>query len=70
MDYLKLIGKTEEELQERLQGVKTCSFIIDMEFWFHKCAEIVLKKGKLVYSRNLIIYVIIREIQEFEQGKT
>ena len=70
MDYLKLIGKTEEELQERLQGVKTCSYIIHMEFWFHKCAKIVLKKGKLVYSRNLIIYVIIREIQQFEQRKT
>jgi hypothetical protein len=40
-----------------------------MEFGLHKCAEIVLKKGKLVNLQNLILY-FNREIEELELGKT
>ena len=39
-----------------------------MEFGFDKCANIVLKKGKLVYAHNLMLDMN-REIQELEQGK-
>ena len=40
-----------------------------MEFELHKCAEIVLKKGKLISLQNLMPY-FNREIQELERGKT
>jgi hypothetical protein len=40
-----------------------------MEFGFHKCAEILLKKGKLVNLQNLVPY-FNRQIKHLEQGKT
>jgi len=69
MDDLKLIAKSEEELQKQIQTVKTFSDDIHMEFRLEKCAKIVFKRGKLVHSQNLVID-INREIQELEQGKT
>jgi hypothetical protein len=69
MDDLKLLGKSEEELQKQIQTVTTFSDDIHMEFGLDKCAKIVFKKGKLVHSPNLVVH-INREIQELEQGKT
>jgi len=69
MDYLKLVGKTEEGLQKQMQVVRTHSDDIHMEFVLDKCAGIVFKRGKLVQSQNLILY-FNREIQELKQGKT
>jgi len=69
MDDLKLIAKSEEELQKQIQTVKTFSDDIDMEFGLEKCAKIAFKRGKLVHSQNLMTD-INREIQELEQGKT
>ena len=40
-----------------------------MEFGLEKCTKIAFKRGKLVYSQNLVID-IDRETQELEQGKT
>jgi hypothetical protein len=40
-----------------------------MEFGLHRCANIVMKRGKLVHSQNIILD-FKREIQELEQGKT
>jgi len=40
-----------------------------MEFGLYKCAEIVLKRGKLVNLQSLILY-FNREIEELEHGKT
>jgi hypothetical protein len=40
-----------------------------MEFGLHKCAEIVLKRGKLVNLQSLILY-FNREIEELELGKS
>jgi hypothetical protein len=68
-DNLKLIGKTQEELLKQVQVVRTFSDDIHMEFGFHSCAKIVLKRGKLVHSQNLILN-FKREKQELEQGKT
>jgi hypothetical protein len=65
VDDLKLIGETEEEFQT----VKTLGDDINMEFGLEKCAKIVLKKGKLFHSQNLI-FDINREIQEVEEGET
>jgi len=68
MDDLKLIAKSEEELQKRIQTVKTFSDDIHMEFGLENCAKFACKRGKLVHSQNLVID-INREIQELEQGK-
>jgi len=68
MDDLKLIAKSEEELQKQIQTVKAFSDDIHMEFGLEKCAKIAFKKGKLVHSQNLVID-INREIQELGQGK-
>jgi len=67
-DDLKLVAKSEEELQKRIQTVKTFSDDIHMEFGLEKCAKNAFKRGKLVHSQNLVID-INREIQELEQGK-
>ena len=68
MDNLKMRGKTEEELQKQKEVVLTVSDDIHMEFGLDKHAEIVLKRGKLVHSPNLILD-FNRETQEFEQEK-
>ena len=69
MDDLKLIAKSEEELQKQIQTLKTFSDDIHMEYGLEKCAKIAFKRGKLVHSQNLVID-INREIQELEQGNT
>ena len=55
MDDLKLIGKSEEELQKQIQTVKIFSDDINMEFGLEKCAMITFKRGKLVHLQNLVI---------------
>jgi RNase P/RNase MRP subunit p30 len=67
MDDLKLIAKSEEELQKQIQIFKTFTDDIHVEFGLEKCAKIAFKRGKLVHSQNLVID-INREIQELEQG--
>ena len=69
MDDLKVIGETEEELQKQMQVARNFSDDIHKEFGLDKCAKIVLKRGKLVQSQNLILD-FTREIQELEHGKT
>jgi len=69
MDDLKLIAKSEEELQKQIQTVKNFSDDINMEFGLEKCAKIAFNKDKLVHSQNLVID-INREIQESEHGNT
>ena len=69
VDDLKLIAKSEEELQKQIHTVKTFSDDIHTEFGLEKCAKIAFKRDKLVHSQNLVID-INRDIQELEQGKT
>jgi len=64
-----IIAKSEEELQKQIQGVKTFSDDIHMEFGLEKCAKITFKRDKLTHSQNLVIDTN-REIEELEQGKT
>ena len=66
---LKLIAKSEEQLQKRVQTVKIFSDDIHMEYGLEKCAKIAFIRDKLVHSQNLVID-INREMQELEQGKT
>jgi len=69
MDDLKLIAKSEQELQKQIQTVKTFSDDINMEFGLEKYAKIMLKRGKLTHLQNLVIDTN-REIKELEHGKT
>ena len=69
MDDLKLIAKSEEELQKHIQTFKTFSNDIHMEFGLEKYATITFKRGKLTHLQNLVIDSN-REIQELEKGKT
>jgi hypothetical protein len=69
MDDLKLIAKSEKELQKQIQTVKSFSEDIRMDLGLDKCAKITFKRGKQTYSQNLVID-INREIQELEQEKT
>ena len=55
MDDLKLIAKSEEELQKEIQTVKIFSDDMHMGFGHEKCAKIAFKRGKLVQSQNLVI---------------
>jgi len=45
---LKLMGKTEEEIQKEMQVIRNFSNDIHMDFGLENYAEIVLKRGKLV----------------------
>jgi hypothetical protein len=45
MDDLKLIAKSEEELQKQIQTIKTFNDNIHMDFGLEKCAKITFKKG-------------------------
>ena len=69
MDDLKLIAKSEEELQKQIQTVKIFSDDINMEFGLEKCVKVTFKRGKLTHSQNLVTDTNI-EIQELEKGKT
>jgi hypothetical protein len=62
---LKLISKSEKELQKQIQTVKRFSDDIHMDFGLDQCAKIIFKRGKLTHSQNLVID-INREIQELE----
>ena len=42
---VKLIVKSEEELQKQIQTVKTFSDDIHIEFGFEKCANMLLKEA-------------------------
>ena len=50
MDDLKLIAKSEEELQKQIQAFKTSSDDIHMGFGLDKCAKITFKGGKITHS--------------------
>ena len=63
MDYLKVIAKSEEELQKQIQRVKTFSDDIHMEFGLETYAKITFKKGKLTHSQNLVIDINKKKIK-------
>ena len=64
MGDLMLLGKTEEELQKQMQVVRTISDDMHMDFGLDKCANIVLKRGKLDHLQNLIILDFNSEIHK------
>jgi hypothetical protein len=52
MDDLKLIGRSEEELTNEIQIVKTLSSDIKMKFGWEKCARVCLKSGKVYRQQH------------------
>jgi hypothetical protein len=55
MDNLKLLGKSEEELQKQIKTVTNFSDDIRMEFGLDKCADIVFNllkpSGNFTYNQ-------------------
>jgi hypothetical protein len=50
-------------------AIISINYTTHMDFGLDKCAQIALKRGKVVHSQNLIFNFNI-EIQEFKQEKT
>ena len=55
MDDLKMVAKSEEELQKQIKIVKNFSDDIHKKFGLEKCNKIAFKRGKQVHSQNLVI---------------
>jgi hypothetical protein len=53
MDDLKLIGRSEEELTNEIQIVRTLSTDIKMKFGWEKCARVCLKSGKVYRQQHM-----------------
>jgi hypothetical protein len=53
VDDLKLIGRSEEELTNVIQILKTLSSDIKMKFGWEKCARICLKNGKVYRTQHM-----------------
>jgi hypothetical protein len=69
MDELKLIGKSEEELTNDIQRVRTLSNDIKMKFGWEKCARICLKHGKF-YRKQHMGNTMENEIKKLDTMKT
>jgi hypothetical protein len=69
MDDLKLTGRSEEELTNEIQIVRTLSNDIKMKFGWEKCARICLKSGKL-YRKQYIWETMKTENKELDTMKT
>ena len=46
MDYLKLSGKSEKEIESLIKTVRQCSEDIKMKFGILKCTAVSLQRGK------------------------
>lgn len=64
MDDLKLFGKSKKDLESLMNTVRIYSNDMRMEFGIEKCAVVMLKRGKLSESDDLVIdnYDPIRSI--------
>jgi hypothetical protein len=47
MDDLKLLGRSENDLQNEIKIVQAISKDINMNFGLEKCARICLKRGRI-----------------------
>jgi hypothetical protein len=65
VDDLKLIGRSEEELTNVIQILKTLSSDIKMKFGWEKCARICVKSGK-VYRIQHMGNTMETEIKELD----
>ena len=53
VDDLKLYGKNVKEINSLLQTVRVFSSDIGMDFGIKKCAAMIMKRGKLVWSEGI-----------------
>ena len=53
MDYLKLYGKTMQEIDSLVQTVRLVSRDIGMQFRISMCATIEIKRDKVVESEGI-----------------
>jgi hypothetical protein len=68
MDDLKLLNKSEEELENEINIVKAISKDINMNFGFEKCAKICLKKGRN-QRKTYIESTFEKDIKELDPRK-
>jgi len=68
MDDLKLIGRSEDDLENEIKIVKAISKDINMNFRLEKCAKICLKKGR-VPSTTCIGSTFEKDIKELDLRK-
>jgi hypothetical protein len=68
MDDLKLLSRSEEELENEINIVKAISKDINMNFGFEKCAKICLKKGR-VQEKTYIESTFEKDIKELDPRK-
>ena len=66
MDDLKIVGKSDEQIDSLLQTVCTFSEDIGMKFGLKKCGVVILKKGKLVKFDGIHLpnQEIMKEVDE------
>jgi hypothetical protein len=68
MDDLKLLSRSEEDLESIIKIVKAISKDINMNFGLEKCAKICLKKGR-VQRKTYIESTLEQDIKELDQRK-
>ena len=68
VDDLKLLGKSDDQIDSLVQTVFTFSEDIGMEFGLKKCGVVILKKGKLVKFDGIHLpnQEIMKEVDENE----
>jgi hypothetical protein len=66
-DYLKLLSRSEEELENEMNIVKAISKDINMNFGFEKYAKLCLKQGRV--QRKTYIESTFEDIKELDPRK-
>ena len=69
MDDLKLYSRSEKGLGSLVQTVRVFGEDIGMEFGIHKCAMLVMEKGKIVKSGGIDLPdgKVIKSLQEVKK---
>lgn len=62
MDDVKLYDKAERQLESSVNAVQVFSCDIRMDFGIEKCAKLVIKRGKVTTSEE-IVHLDGREIK-------
>ena len=68
MDDLKLLGKTENQIDSLINSVHMFSMGGGMEFGIKKVGRLILKRGKMVATEEVVLpdRQIMRQIKEDE----
>ena len=68
MDYLKLYGTSDNQLNGLISTVKKVSDDIQMEFGLDKCAKATFKRGKTVSAEGNLLndHQLIQDLDQAE----